>query len=45
MPTGKWLICVATGEELELRLIDATTEAGEVADQLVPLEIPERVGR
>lgn len=45
VPAGKWLICVAAGEDLELRLIDATTEAREEADQLVPLEIPERVGR
>lgn len=45
VPSGKWLICVSADEQLELRLIDATTEAGEEADPLVPLEIPERVGR
>lgn len=45
VPDGKWLICVRTGDGKELRLIDRTQKPSPDLGQLVPIEIPERVGR
>lgn len=45
VPDEKWLICVAAGDGREIRLIDATQQRSEYFGQLIPVEIPERVGR